>query len=92
MWIDYFSNNSGVIFDVFILIIGIKTVICITNWAANKGWVGQPYCITLLAAIVYATYAITSYDTGKMKCDCGPPNIKCNAFQEPKDPSFNAKD
>jgi hypothetical protein len=80
MWIDLcVLRIIGLIFDLLIVVCGIVTVVYTTKWASRNGWVGQPYCIALLAAIVYATYAITSYDTLKLKFDCRPPYTQCNA-------------
>jgi len=86
MWIDLCAwRISGLVFDFLIIVAGIVTVVYTTKWATRKGWVGQPYCIALLGVIVYATYAITSYDTSKLKFDCRPPYTQCSSPSSEQD-------
>ncbi len=66
-------GTVGVIVDIAFLIIGIVVVLVLTKWAMNKGWVGEKYCIVLLLAVVFATYACAHYDIKRLKCHCEKP-------------------
>lgn len=97
MWIDLcVLRIIGLIFDLLIVVCGIVTVVYTTKWASRYGWVGQPYCIALLAAIVYATYAITSYDTWNWNLIAGHHirNVMhqhTKVLQMPKTPTLRAR-
>lgn len=63
-------GTFGLIMHTLFLIIGIIVAVMVTRWAIRRGMVGEKYCIALLLAIVFATYACMNYDVKKLKCSC----------------------
>ena len=74
-------GTIGLIVDICFVLIGIIVALVVTKMAAKKGWVGEWYCIALLAAIVFTTYALASYDVSKLKCNCDAPLSKSEKLQ-----------
>lgn len=66
-------GTLNLVIHILFLVAGVILVINTTKWALKKGWVGEKYCIALLLAIVFATYACISYDVKKLKCHCEEP-------------------
>ncbi len=69
-------GTFSLVIDILFLIVGIVLVVRTTKWALRKGWVGEKYCIALLAAIVIMTYICLHYDVKKLKCTCPAPITK----------------